>query len=149
MSTISVWHIDGDRFAVSARDHLLTVDQPVADGGDDTAPTPTELFVASLVSCVAFYARRYLARHGLLTDGLRVTGDYDMAPRPVRVARVRIDITLPEGMPDGRREALLAVASHCTVHNSLTAPPEVSVALAGAPGRTDRPTAKLRAVPGQ
>jgi uncharacterized OsmC-like protein len=133
MSAITAWHLDGDRFAVSARDHTFTVDQPLADGGEDTAPTPTELFVAGLVSCVAFYARRYLARHHLPTDGLRVTGDYDLALRPARVSDVRVDITLPDGVPDDRRSALLAVASHCTVHNSLTTPPEVTVALARTP----------------
>jgi uncharacterized OsmC-like protein len=52
MSTLTTWHLDGDRFAISIRDHMITVDQPVADGGQDTAPTPTELFVASLASCV-------------------------------------------------------------------------------------------------
>ena len=130
MSTITAWHLDGDRFAVGARDHLFNVDQPIADGGEDTAPTPTELFVAGLVSCVAFYARRYLTRHGLPSEGLRVTGDYDLAPRPARVTAVRIDITLPDGVPEDRRDALLAVASHCTVHNSLTSPPEVTVQLA-------------------
>jgi uncharacterized OsmC-like protein len=129
MSTINVWHLDGDRFAVGARDHLFTVDQPASDGGEDTAPTPTELFVAGLVSCVAFYARRYLARHNLPTSGLRVTGEYDVALRPARVSAVRIDIAVPDGVPADRREALLAVASHCTVHNSLQTPPEVSIAL--------------------
>jgi uncharacterized OsmC-like protein len=133
MSTITAWHLDGDRFAVGARDHVFTVDQPIADGGEDTAPTPTELFVAGLVSCVAFYARRYLARHNLPTEGLRVTGDYDLALRPARVSGVRIDITLPNGVSADRREALLAVASHCTVHNSLASPPEVTIQLTGAP----------------
>jgi putative redox protein len=131
MSTITVRHIDGDRFAVRARDHLLTVDQPVAAGGEDTAPTPTELFVASLATCVAFYARRYLARHELPTSGLQVTGTYDMAQRPARVGRVSIDITLPLGVPGDRREPLLAVASHCSVHNSLVMAPVVTIALAG------------------
>ena len=130
MSTITARHLDGDRFAVSVRDHLFTVDQPIADGGADTAPTPTELFVASLVSCVGFYAGRYLTRHKLPVEGLHVTADYDMASRPARVAAIRIAITLPEGVPPDRREALLAVASHCTVHNTLVTAPDVNIALA-------------------
>jgi putative redox protein len=133
MSNITVRHVDGDRFAIESRDHVLTVDQPLAAGGDDTAPTPTELFVASLASCVAFYARRYLARHDLPTTGLRVIAAYDMAQRPARVGSVSLDITLPEGVPGDQRDRLLAVASHCTVHNSLTTPPRVMIAVAGAP----------------
>jgi uncharacterized OsmC-like protein len=128
-SSVSVRHLDGDRFAVGLRGHELVVDQPVEDGGADSGPTPTELFVAGLVSCVAFYARRYLARHGLPTEGLAVSGDYELGRSPARVAAVRIRVTVPDGVPADRREALLAVASHCTVHNSLTTPPDVSIAL--------------------
>jgi len=134
---ISAQHLDGDRFAVAVRQHRLTVDQPVADGGDDTAPTPTELFVAGLVSCVAFYARRYLDRHRLSTVGLRVTGDYRLTSHPARVSDVRVEITLPDGLPADRRDALLAVASHCTVHNSLRTPPEVNIELATALATSD------------
>jgi len=62
---IAVTHVSGDRFAIQVRGHRLVVDQPVADGGQDAGPTPTELFVGSLAACVAFYARRFLARHDL------------------------------------------------------------------------------------
>ena len=43
---------------VSVRGHELATDQPVADGGDDTAPTPTEMFVGALAACVGYYAGR-------------------------------------------------------------------------------------------
>jgi putative redox protein len=136
MGTMTVKHLNGDRFAIGVRDHMLTVDQPLADGGEDTAPTPTELLVASLASCVAFYARRYLARHHLPTAGLIVTADYTLEPRPARVTDIRVDIQVPDGIPAERLDALLAVASHCTVHNTLADPPTVTVTLAGAPVAT-------------
>jgi uncharacterized OsmC-like protein len=44
---------------------VVLTDQPTTAGGEDAAMTPVELLVASLGSCVAFYAGRYLARHGL------------------------------------------------------------------------------------
>ncbi len=127
--TIRVGHLEGDRFEIAVRGHTLTVDQPVEDGGRDTAPTPTELFVASLASCIAFYARRYLSRHGLATEGLSVSAHYSMAARPTRVGEVVLRIELPPGVPEGKRDALLAVASHCTVHNTLEQSPSVSIEL--------------------
>ncbi|MBC7679454.1 MAG: OsmC family protein, partial [Pseudorhodobacter sp.] len=96
-----------------------------------TAPSPTELFVASLASCVAFYARRYLQRHDLRQDGLVVTAQATSGAKPSRVASMTITLTLPDGVPEDKRQALLAVASHCTVHNTLTHPPDVLVQLAG------------------
>lgn len=141
MGTMRVRHVHGDRFEIDVRGHVIAVDQPIVDGGTDTAPTPTELFVAGLTSCVAFYARRYLARHGLPDEGLTVTGRFEMAAKPARVADIDIEITLPEAVPSDRREALLAVASHCTVHNSLTHRPHVRVGFADAAADETRATA--------
>ena len=124
-----VEHRGGDKFDIAVRGHVVRVDQPVKDHGEDTAPTPTELFIASLASCVAFYARRYLARHNLPTDGLAVEATFDMGSKPARVARIAMRLIVPEGVPADRLDALLAVATHCTVHNTLSSEPEVSITL--------------------
>lgn len=129
MPAVEVTHITGDRFAIRIRDHVIHVDQPESDGGTDTAPTPTELFVASLASCVAFYARRYLSRHGLPDEGLAVSASSEFGAKPSRVASVVVTLTLPQGVPEEKRAPLLAVASHCTVHNTLEHPPEVRIQL--------------------
>jgi uncharacterized OsmC-like protein len=133
MSTLTVYHLDGDRFAVCVRDHLFTVDQPFADGGDDSGPTPLELFVGSLTSCVAHHARRYLALHCLPSAGLTVSAEYVTGSHPARVTDVRLEVLLPDGIPAEHRDRVLAVASRCTVHNSLATPPVVTMALAGVP----------------
>ncbi len=46
---------------------------------------------------------------------------------PPRVAAVRLQIILPMELSSAQREVLHAVASRCTVHNSLRTPPEVSI----------------------
>lgn len=130
MSAVTVTHDQGDRFDIAIRGHVVRVDQPVSDGGTDSGPTPTELFVASLASCVAFYVRRYLKRHDLPERGLTVTALAQSGANPSRVAGITITLALPDGFPTGKRQALLAVASHCTVHNTLMHTPEVLVQIA-------------------
>ena len=88
------------------------------------------MFVGSLASCVAFYVRRFLSRHDLPTHGLSVTAQFTMAAPPARVGEITLSIQLPNGVPDDRRAPLLAVASHCTVHNTLQQPPTVTVQIA-------------------
>jgi len=130
--TMSVRYEGGERYEIAVREHRVLVDQPVDAGGEDLAPTPTELFVASLASCVAFYAGRYLSRHGLSREGLGVSITYRMATdRPARVTDIHLTVSVPASLPDQRRPALLAVVEHCTVHNSLTNPPTVHIDLAG------------------
>jgi putative redox protein len=128
---IDVAHADGESYAFATRGHTALTDQPASNGGADAAPTPTELLVAALATCVAFYAGRYLERHSLDRDGLRVTAEFTMAAdRPARVGAIRLRVTVPAGVPAGRRAALLAVASHCTVHNTLRQEPVITVDLA-------------------
>lgn len=121
--------VRGDVYAITVRGHLLTVDQPVSEGGTDTGPTPVELLVAALAGCVAHYAGRYLDRHEIPRDGLRVTAGHTMAAdRPPRVASIALRLTVPALTPE-RAESLLAVVSHCTVHITLGQPPELSITL--------------------
>lgn len=127
---MDVRFVSGEAYEVAVREHRMTVDQPPDAGGADAAPTPTELFVASLATCVAFYAGRYLTRHGFSRDGLGVSARFAMAgDRPARVATVRLTVRVPADLPAERRSALAAVVSHCTVHNSLTTPPDVTIDL--------------------
>ncbi|MDH6447665.1 MULTISPECIES: OsmC family protein [unclassified Streptomyces] len=128
---LEVVHVNADAYDVDIRGHRLLVDQPVAAGGTDVAPTPTEMFAASLATCVAFCAGRYLQRHNLSRRGLRVCAEFVMAAdSPARIGSLRLTLTPPPALSAQRHAALLAVASRCTVHNTLRQPPAVVFELA-------------------
>ncbi len=129
---LTVEHAAGGLFRIQVRGHELWSDQPADAGGGDIAPTPVELFVASLASCAAVCAGHYLARHGFAAAGLRVDAGYAMAEdSPARVSRVELNVAVPHELAPGRERALLAVVRHCAVHNTLREPPEVAVAVGG------------------
>src|ERR671925_1661883 len=121
---VTVTHAGGDRLRIEVRGHVLFADQPAGDGGDDSAPTPTEIFVAGLGACVAFYAERFLRRHHLATDGLKVGCEYSWAEKPHRVGQIRLEVEAPS-LPPRLQDAFARVVEHCTVHNTLLVPPEV------------------------
>ncbi|PZV93547.1 Uncharacterized OsmC-related protein [Micromonospora phaseoli] len=130
LDTVDVRFNAGEAYEIQVRGHCLRTDQPVDAGGADTAPTPTELFVSSLAACVAYYAGRYLSRHGYGRTGLEVTASFEMATdRPARVAAIRITLRPPADLPPEKWPALRAVAGHCTVHNSVTITPEIELDL--------------------
>jgi len=121
-------HLGGDRLLVTVRGHTLLADQPVEDGGGDSAPTPTEIFIASLAGCVAFYAERFLRRHGLSTEGLTVACAYEWAQGPHRVGAIDVSVEAPSLTAD-KRDAFERVIDHCTIHNTLRMPPAVRVSV--------------------
>ncbi len=123
---IAVTYMGGDRMHIDVRGHKLSADQPVEDGGGDTAPTPTELFLAGLTACVGFYAERFLRRHNLSTEGLRIGCAFDWAENPHRVGAIELTVAAP-GITAAKREAFMRVIEHCTVHNTLAHPPEIRI----------------------
>lgn len=123
----------GDRLEIRVRGHAMYADQPVEDGGGDTGPTPTEIFIAGLAGCIAFYAERFLRRHRLPVEGLAVGCEYAWDENPHRVGGISITVDAP-GLPDSKREAFTRVVEHCTVHNTLLKPPDVVMRLL--PART-------------
>lgn len=127
---VEVAYAGGDRLRIEVRGHELFADQPVEDGGDDTAPTPTEIFVAGLAACVAFYAERFLRRHGLDTGGLNVRSAYAWADNPHRVGTIELAVDAP-GLTEEKAAAFSSVIEHCTVHNTLLNPPTVQLRVIG------------------
>ena len=117
-STVVVRHLERDRLQIGVGAFELIADQPVQDGGDGTGPSPVELFLAGLASCVAFYAERFLRRHGMTAEGLTVSCDFEWAENPHRVGEIELVVDAP-GLEPGRHDAFKRVIEHCTVHNTL------------------------------
>jgi putative redox protein len=128
MDEITVIHRADDAFAVLVRDHMVKVDQPYSGGGMDDGPTPVELFVAGLAACAAHYGRRYLAAHGLPSDGVEVRARFAMGTgSPARVARIDLDVRSPIRLREPHGSGFRAAVEHCTVHNSLLTPPRINI----------------------
>ncbi|OZM71436.1 osmotically inducible protein OsmC [Amycolatopsis antarctica] len=68
------------RVDVRVRDHKVTVDEPAALGGEDTAANPVEYALASLGSCQVITYQFWAARLGIPLDAVEVTveGDLDL-----------------------------------------------------------------------
>jgi len=114
----------GSSLDVDVQGHHLVAGESV---DDPRGPEPIALFVAGLASCVARYAVAYLHRHRLGTAGLAVTATYELGVRPNRIASISIGITPPHGLPVELRAPLMAMARHCTAHNTLVRPPPVDI----------------------
>jgi putative redox protein len=124
----------GESYEVSVRGHRLLVDQASGSGAVGAPPSPMELLIASVASCVASCAGQYLTQHGYGRDGLRVSADFDLAiDGPSRVSDIRLTVWVPHNMPVGRIPALYVAVSHSTVRNTLTTPPSVTIYLAADP----------------
>jgi ribosomal protein S12 methylthiotransferase accessory factor len=106
----------------------IRTDQPESVGGDGSAPSPFDLFLASIGTCAGYYALRFCQARGLPTENvtLKLTAEKDPAVK--RVTRVEIEIELPTDFPDRYREAIVRATDQCSVKKHLIHPPEIEVA---------------------
>jgi putative redox protein len=116
---------------VAMNGHTIHTDQPVAIGGGDSAPTPFQLFLASIATCAGFYALRFCQERHIPTEGLSVTMATERdAAVPNKITAVRLGITTPAGFPEKYREAIVRAVDHCAVKRAIAEPPAFEVKVA-------------------
>jgi putative redox protein len=106
------------RHSVRVRDHQLTVDEPLQEGGQDSGPDPQELLAVSLASCTAITMEMYAARKGWDIGHVEVDVQYSPAERGCPT-RFELVMRLPDDIPEEQVDRLRAIAAKCPVHRAL------------------------------
>ena len=110
----------------------IRTDQPVAQGGGSSAPSPFDLFLASIGTCAGFYVLRFFQQRHLDTEGLSLSVTTRRDPERKLVNGIRIEIVLPQSFPEKYRDAVLRAVDQCSVKRHLAEPPEFEVVAASA-----------------
>jgi ribosomal protein S12 methylthiotransferase accessory factor len=105
----------------------IRTDQPVSDGGAGAAPSPFDLFLASIGTCAGIYALRFCQQRNLETEGLSLELTTEKGEDGPRVARVSIEVRLPPAFPARYRDAILRAVDQCKVKRHILEPPEFVV----------------------
>lgn len=117
---IAITHYQGDMLfetEIGGQRILSDVTSPM--GGKGRAPTPPDLFVASLGACVAAFVAHYCEQQGIDTRGLSVETGFEKSEQPVYLTNFRVDVNLPEADCADRQAAVQRVADHCIIHETL------------------------------
>jgi uncharacterized OsmC-like protein len=113
---------------IVAGSHHLKGDEPLAEGGTDTGPSPYDLLLAALGSCtsmtVAMYARRkgWLLEHVTVHLRHRKIHAEDCAECETRIGildQIETDIRFTGSLTTEQRAKLMEIADKCPVHRTL------------------------------
>jgi len=107
--------------------HIIRTDQPLDNGGGNTAPAPFELFLASIGTCAGIYIKSFCDRRQIPTDDIRIiqTMEFDEVKKVPKT--ISLDIQLPVGFPEKYREAVVNAAELCLVKKTISNQPEFKV----------------------
>ena len=89
----------GARVDAEVGPFTIGTDQPVQGGGENSAPAPFTLFLASIGTCAGIYVLGFCRQRGLPTDGIRIIQRTERDPRTGLVGKIGLDIEVPAGLP--------------------------------------------------
>ena len=113
--------------AHTSSQHAIKTDQPVSHGGENSAPSPFELFLASIGTCAGIYVKSFCDNRKISTENIKIiqTAEYDKdSGLPVNI---KIEIKLPVDFPEMYREAVIKAAQLCKVKKAIANPPVFEV----------------------
>jgi putative redox protein len=117
----------GKKVNASFKGHLHKTDQPITSGGENSAPSPYELFLASIGTCAGIYVKSFCDQRNIPTDGIKLIQSLEMNPETKLPSKILIRIHLPASFPEQYKEAVIKTAELCAVKRTIANPPEFEV----------------------
>lgn len=104
-------------------DHIIITDQPLDNGGGNTAPAPFDLYLASIGTCAGIYVKSFCDRREIPTKDIRIIQSVEFDKLTRLPSHIKLDIKLPADFPEKYKDVLINAADLCAVKKSIKSPP--------------------------
>jgi uncharacterized OsmC-like protein len=119
---------DGFAQEIRAGRHGVLSDEPISAGGTNTGPTPYDLLLAALGSCISMTAGVYARRKGWPLESAAVRLQHsrihaedceNCETKEGRIDRIDVSIELKGPLTEEQRGRILEIMRRCPVHQTL------------------------------
>jgi ribosomal protein S12 methylthiotransferase accessory factor len=119
-------HFPGGRKVNSVyKGFTIKTDQSKEDGGDGTAPTPSDLFFASLGACMGLYALDFCKKRKIDPDQLKLSVEFQSHEKTHMVEKMLFNIDLGPEFPQKYTSALIRAMKLCYLKQHFEQPPQI------------------------
>lgn len=105
----------------------VETDQPLAGGGENSAPTPFDVFLSSIGTCAGIYVLGFCRQRNLPTEGIRIVEHIHPNHETGTLDKIDLEIQVPSSFPKQYYGALVRSAELCKVKKTLENPPEFEI----------------------
>jgi ribosomal protein S12 methylthiotransferase accessory factor len=108
---------------------VIPTDQPRKYGGEGSAPTPYDHFLASIGTCAGIYVLSFCEERKIPTDRISLVERFETEKRGNKVVLTKIilEVIVPPEFPEKYHNALIKVIDQCAVKKTLTNPPKFAI----------------------
>jgi ribosomal protein S12 methylthiotransferase accessory factor len=113
----------GSRVDAHFGSFTVATDQPPAA----TAPSPFEIFLASIGTCAGIYVLGFCKQRNLPTLDIRIVEQINHSSSTGMVETIGLKIQVPPEFPEKYRDSLIRSAELCAVKKTLEKPPRFEI----------------------
>ena len=113
----------GSRVDAHFGNFTVATDQPPVA----SAPSPFEIFLASIGTCAGIYVLGFCKQRQLPTDGIRIIERINHNQATHMVDSIDLEIQVPPDFPENYRDSLIRSAELCAVKKHLEKPPVFNI----------------------
>jgi len=107
--------------------HIIKTDQPLDNGGGNTAPAPYDLFLASIGTCAGIYVKSFCDNRGIPAEGIKIIQSHEWNKETGLPTLIKLDIKLPADFPEKYKASVIHVAELCKVKKTIANPPAFEI----------------------
>jgi putative redox protein len=116
----------GSRVDAHFGQFTVATDQPPVA----SAPSPFELFLASIGTCAGIYVLGFCKQRNLSAEGIRIVERINHSRLTGMLETVGLEIQVPPDFPEKYRDSLIRSAELCAVKKTIEKPPRFEVTTA-------------------
>jgi putative redox protein len=121
---MQIYFPGGKRVYADYGGFTIETDQPARGGGDDSAPAPFDLFLASIGTCAGIYALGFMQQRGIDPEGSGIAMRTHFDQSAGLISKIDLELKLPADFPEKYRAAVVNAMNLCAVKKHLHQPPE-------------------------
>ena len=119
MSGFNVTFPGNKKVDVEFNNFTIKTDQTKKNGGDETAPEPFAIFIASLGACAGIYAKSFCDVRKLSTDHMHLFVEVVFKKGQKLMEQVNITLHVDEKFPEKYINPIIKSMTSCAVKNQL------------------------------
>ncbi|WP_457552801.1 OsmC family protein [Desulfobacula sp.] len=119
MSGFKVTFPGNKKIDVEFDNFKIKTDQAKESGGDESAPEPFDIFIASIGACAGIYAKSFCDIRKLSTDQMLLFIDVVFKEGQKLMEQINLTLKVNQDFPEKYIKAIIKAMNSCAVKNQL------------------------------
>lgn len=117
----------GKKVDANFKGFTIKTDQSIYGGGENSAPGPYDLFLASIGTCAGIYVLSFCQQRNIPTENIKIIQKLLPDETGRGIGTIALEIQVPDDFPEQYEDAVIRSADLCAVKKTIQNPPKFDI----------------------